>query len=41
MHTSKEICLSDSFHIQPISLMGIVVSDLLNTGHGRRNECYI
>ena len=41
MYTCKEICLLTVFHIQPISLVGIQVSDLMNTSHGRRNECYI
>ena len=29
------------FHIQPISMISIQVSDLMNTGHGRGNKCYI
>ena len=40
IHVKKFVYLT-IFHFQPISLIGIQVSDLRNTGHGRRNECYI
>ena len=41
MYTCKDFCLFDNFSHPTISVIGIQGSDLKNTSHGKRKECYI